>query len=63
VKFDCGCGNGVVVIWKKVIENCGLLLMSCWLVAGAGRKLSLWFAPLKPQGKDAQRAPELARAT
>jgi uncharacterized membrane protein YphA (DoxX/SURF4 family) len=38
VKFDCGCGTGEVYIWKKMIENTVLFLLSCWLVSGAGKR-------------------------
>jgi len=44
VKFDCGCGTGEVFIWKKMIENSVLVLLSLWLVAGAGKRLSVRFA-------------------
>jgi putative oxidoreductase len=44
VKFDCGCGNGEVIIWQKVIENTLLFLLSCWLLAGRGRRLALRFS-------------------
>jgi len=38
IKFDCGCGAGEVVIWRKVIENAVMVLLACWFVAGYGRK-------------------------
>lgn len=41
VKFDCGCGNGEVWICRKVVENCLLILLSAWVLAGWGRRLSL----------------------
>jgi putative oxidoreductase len=44
VKFDCGCGNGEVIIWHKVIENTLLFLLACWLIAGHGRPLSARFS-------------------
>jgi uncharacterized membrane protein YphA (DoxX/SURF4 family) len=43
VKFDCGCGAGEVFICNKLVENCVLTLIAAWLIAGAGRKLSLRF--------------------
>ena len=39
VKFDCGCGNGEVVICHKLVENCGLILLALFVVAGFGRRL------------------------
>jgi uncharacterized membrane protein YphA (DoxX/SURF4 family) len=43
VKFDCGCGTGPVVIWKKLIENTGLILLSCWLVSSARNRFCARF--------------------
>ncbi len=28
VAFDCGCGTGLVIIWKKVLINLGLIVLS-----------------------------------
>ena len=39
VKFDCGCGTGEVLICRKLAENCVLMLLSAWLLAGHGRRL------------------------
>jgi hypothetical protein len=44
VKFDCGCGAGEVFICGKLLENTALVLVSCGLVAGFGRPLSLWYS-------------------
>lgn len=44
VKFDCGCGMGEVFICNKLIENGLLILLSSWLLAGAGRKMALRFS-------------------
>ena len=44
VKFDCGCGAGEVFICHKLVENTVLLLLSAWLLAGAGRRLCLRFS-------------------
>lgn len=44
VKFDCGCGMGEVFICHKLVENTVLLLLSAWLLAGAGRQLCLRFS-------------------
>lgn len=43
VKFDCGCGSGEVLIWKKVMENALFTLLSCWLLTGQGRPLAARF--------------------
>jgi uncharacterized membrane protein YphA (DoxX/SURF4 family) len=50
IKFDCGCGNGEVLICRKIPENCALLLLSIWLLLGYGRRLSVRFSlwPAKP---------------
>lgn len=46
IKFDCGCGGGEVVIWKKIVQNCFMLLVACWLLAGRGRQLCARFGLL-----------------
>jgi uncharacterized membrane protein YphA (DoxX/SURF4 family) len=46
VKFDCGCGTGEVFICRKVLENALLLLLSCWLMTGPGRRLALRYSLL-----------------
>ena len=61
VKFDCGCGAGEVFICNKLVENSLLTLAATWLIAGAGRKLSLRFslfptaAPVRPAGDEVVR--------
>jgi len=47
VKFDCGCGGGAEFICRKLAENCLLILLSAWLLAGYGRQLSLRFNLIK----------------
>ena len=49
VKFDCGCGTGPVVIWKKLIENSGLLLLSCWLVSSSRNRFCARFSLFSSQ--------------
>jgi uncharacterized membrane protein YphA (DoxX/SURF4 family) len=44
VRFDCGCGNGEVLICRKLAENTLLFLLSCWLLAGFGRRFALRFS-------------------
>jgi len=43
VKFDCGCGNGPQYICPKLAENCGLILLSCWLIFSTSRYLCARF--------------------
>lgn len=31
VKFDCGCGNGVIPVCHKLPENCALIALALWL--------------------------------
>ncbi len=59
VKFDCGCGTGEVFIWRKMIENSVLILLSLWLLAGAGRKYCARFSLLKvrPSELPAEKTP------
>jgi len=51
VKFDCGCGTGVVFICHKLLENFLLIMMSGWLLAGYGRQFSLRFDLIKPHSR------------
>jgi uncharacterized membrane protein YphA (DoxX/SURF4 family) len=44
VKFDCGCGTGEVFICAKLLENFFLILLSCWLLSGRGRRCALRFS-------------------
>lgn len=41
VAFDCGCGSGVVVIWKKLLENTGLFALAALVTVSRSRLLSL----------------------
>ncbi len=43
VKFDCGCGNGEVLIWRKLIENCLLILIAAGLLTGHGARFCARF--------------------
>jgi len=47
VKFDCGCGTGEVFACNKLVENCLLMLLSAWLLAGRGRRFCLCFSPFE----------------
>ena len=47
IKFDCGCGNGVVPICSKLVENSGLILLACWLIFARGRRLCLRYQLFK----------------
>jgi uncharacterized membrane protein YphA (DoxX/SURF4 family) len=44
VKFDCGCGTGEVFICAKLLENFGLILLSCWLLFGRGRRYAIAYS-------------------
>ncbi len=48
VKFDCGCGSGVVPICHKLPENCGLILLALWLTTKPTGRFCLRFALFKP---------------
>ncbi|HYG35607.1 MAG TPA: MauE/DoxX family redox-associated membrane protein [Clostridia bacterium] len=47
VRFDCGCGNGEVIICHKLAENSFLILLACLLLVGLGQRLSLRFSLFK----------------
>ena len=44
IEFDCGCGNGIVPICPKLLENCLLMFLSGWLISGRGKQFSLRFS-------------------
>jgi uncharacterized membrane protein YphA (DoxX/SURF4 family) len=44
VKFDCGCGTGEVFICAKLLENFCLILLSCWVIVGYGRRCALRYS-------------------
>jgi uncharacterized membrane protein YphA (DoxX/SURF4 family) len=44
VRFDCGCGNGEVLICRKIVENGLLMLLSCAPLAGVGRPFAVRFS-------------------
>jgi len=50
VAFDCGCGSGVVVIWKKLLENAGLWLLALYALISGSRRFTatLLFERRKP---------------
>ena len=50
VKFDCGCGNGEVFAWRKLIENSLLILLSLWLLAGRGHRFCVRFGLFERRG-------------
>jgi uncharacterized membrane protein YphA (DoxX/SURF4 family) len=47
VKFDCGCGTGEVLICRKLAENCVLIFLSCWLLAGRSRQFCARYSLLR----------------
>jgi len=50
IAFDCGCGSGVVVTWKKLLTNSTLFLVTLIGVFSQSRRfcLSMWFARRSP---------------
>ena len=49
VRFDCGCGAGVVWICRKLTENVLLMLLAILPLAGYGRRLSARFSLIRKQ--------------
>jgi len=52
IKFDCGCGGGEVVIWKKLIENSALILLAVLLLTRKKGMFSARFSLFPPAGRD-----------
>ena len=38
VVADCGCGSGAIPICQKLLENCGLILLSLWATFSGSSK-------------------------
>lgn len=41
IKFDCGCGAGEVIVWKKLLENFGLLALAIIVALSHSRRFCL----------------------
>jgi putative oxidoreductase len=41
IAFDCGCGSGVVITWKKLIENASLWLLALYALFSGSRRFTL----------------------
>jgi uncharacterized membrane protein YphA (DoxX/SURF4 family) len=41
IEFDCGCGGGPVIIWKKLLSNSGLLLLALFALFSQSRRLTI----------------------
>ena len=62
VKFDCGCGTGEIFIWKKMLENSGLMLLAIGLLLGYGKRLSLKYTFLPERGARVPEAPSPSKS-
>jgi uncharacterized membrane protein YphA (DoxX/SURF4 family) len=62
VKFDCGCGTGEIFIWKKMLENSGLMLLAIGLLCGYGKRMSLKYTFLRERSGQAADAPSPAKS-
>jgi putative oxidoreductase len=58
VKFDCGCGNGVVPVCHKLPENCALIALALWLMLRSSGRFCLWFALFKKRNPGSPAAPQ-----
>jgi uncharacterized membrane protein YphA (DoxX/SURF4 family) len=43
IRFDCGCGNGEVLICRKLVENIILIALACLVVAVRAPRASLYY--------------------
>lgn len=41
IAFDCGCGAGEVIIWKKLLENTGLFVLALIAIFSRSRRFCL----------------------
>lgn len=41
IAFDCGCGGGPVIIWRKLLDNGGLFLLSVYGIFSCSRRFCL----------------------
>ena len=41
IAFDCGCGSGPQIIWRKLLENAGLLVLAILALVARSRKFTL----------------------
>ncbi len=48
IQFDCGCGAGVVVTWKKLLENTGLFFLALYAMISSSRRFCLSFLFARP---------------
>lgn len=51
IEFDCGCGAGVVVTWKKLLENTGLFLLALVPLLSGSRRFcaAMWWERRRPK--------------
>ncbi len=57
IAFDCGCGAGEVVIWKKLLENTGLFVLALVALFSRSRRFCLANLCCKKQGADTSSPP------
>lgn len=58
IAFDCGCGAGEVVIWKKLLENSALFLVAMFVLFSKTRRFCL-----ESDGCSGRLDPEVTPAT
>jgi uncharacterized membrane protein YphA (DoxX/SURF4 family) len=49
IEFDCGCGTGVVVIWKKLLENTLLFCLAVYTTISRANRFADIRDPLRVQ--------------
>jgi len=59
ISFDCGCGTGPQIIWRKLLENVGLILLSLAIVLSKSRMLCLSTLLARSAPGKAAPAPEI----
>ena len=65
IEFDCGCGTGPVIIWKKLLANTGLFVTAVYTVLSRARRFTDGPPPAPPAQAEPAKgsAPPVSQST